>query len=280
MTVLVTGASGNVGRRLSSLLVQRGIPVRALVRTHSRDAVADVEVAVGDYADRASLNAALRGVTRAFMVCLPEAAPGRLIKHENFVEAASAAGVEHLVYLSFLRPSPPAGFPQARWHAHTEAAIDRAGLSRTFLRVSLYQTSLLNSAGILENDLLLAPAGTGQVAAVAREDIAAVAAAVLTQPLPERGDAYDVTGPDLLTWHDIAQVVSAHTGRATRYQEITPESFAAKLRAAGRPADLIDGMIGLFTDIRHGHLAVRTDAVRQLTGHEATALEQWLRPGA
>jgi uncharacterized protein YbjT (DUF2867 family) len=273
VTVLVTGATGHVGGRLAALLVANGVRVRALVRDPARAAApSDVQISVGDYADPASLTAALRGVDRVFMVCLPEPAPGRLTKHDNLVEAARTAGVEHLVYLSFLRPSAFAGFPQARWHAHTEAAIDRAGLPGTFLRASLYQSSLLSTAGVLEGDLLLAPAGNGQVAAVAREDLAAVASAVLTSAPPAPGSAHaalDVTGPDLLTWQDIADAVAARTGRPVRYQEIGSEDFAARLRAAGRPEDLVEGMTGLFADIRAGHLAVRSDVVRRLSGRDA-----------
>jgi NAD(P)H dehydrogenase (quinone) len=110
------------------------------------------------------------------------------------------------------------------------------------------------------------------VAAVAREDLAAVASAVLTSAPPAPGSAHaalDVTGPDLLTWQDIADAVAARTGRPVRYQEIGSEDFAARLRAAGRPEDLVEGMTGLFADIRAGHLAVRSDVVRRLSGRDA-----------
>ena len=216
MTVLVTGATGNVGGEVARLLVRDGVHVRALVRDVSRArAVPDeAEIMVGDYGHPKSLATALDGVDCLFMVCLAEPAPGRLVKHRNVVQAARRVGVKHLAYLSFLRPSPQAGFPQARWHADTEAVIDDAGIPRTFLRASLYQTSLLTTAGIVDRGRLLAPARQGRVAAVAREDVAAVAAATLCGPPPAAGRAaHDVTGPELLSWHDIADLVGAATDR-------------------------------------------------------------------
>lgn len=168
------------------------------------------------------------------MVCLPESAPSRLIKHANFVEAARRADVEHLVYLSFLNPAPVAAFTQGRWHADTERVIDAAGLSRTFLRASLYQSPLLTSAGIHDGDRLLAPAGDGRIVPVAWQDIAAAA------------------GPELLDRRGISSALSRATGRRTRYESITPQEFEQRLAGLGRPRALVDGLLGLFVSTLTG----------------------------
>ncbi len=258
-----------------STLARSGEHVRALVRDPSRAAhlPPGVEVAVGDFADPASLDAAFAGVQRAFFVCLPEPAPARLVKHGNVVAAAQRAGVRHLAYLSFLNPAEGAGFPQGRWHADTEARIDAAQVPRTFLRPGLYQSSLLTSAGVRDGDHLLAPAGEGHTAPVAWQDVADVAATVLTTS-GHIGRSYDLTGPELLDWHGIAAALGAAMGRTITYVPVTPEDFAERLERAGRPPSLVEGMLGLFADIRTGRLTTRTETIAALTGKSATTIAQ------
>lgn len=264
MSVLVTGASGQVGGRVARVLAASGHRVRVLLRDPRHAVPPGVDVAVGDYGDPASLAAAFAGVRAVFMVCLAEAAPERLRKHDNVVVAARAARVEHLVYLSFLSASPTAGFPQGRWHAHTEAAIDAAGVPRTFLRTGLFRSSLATTAGVRRDGLLLAPAGAGRIAPVAREDVADAAVAVLTGT-GHIGATYDLTGPALLDWHGVAASLSTET-QVLRYRDVPPARFAEMLAASGVPPVLVEGMSGLFADVRAGRLAVATDAVPSLTG--------------
>lgn len=273
MTVLVTGATGRIGGRLAAALAYRGVPVRALVRDRTRAGrlPSEVDIAIGDYADAASLEAAFHGVERAFMVCLPEPAPARLVKHHDVVTAAARAGVGHLVYLSFLGAAPDSGFPQGRWHAHTEADIESAGIPRTHLRAGLYQSSLLTTAGVRDGDRLLAPAAGGQVAPVAWQDIADVAAAVLTSD-SHIGRTYDLTGPQLLGWHDIADILGSVTGEHVAYQPVTPEHYRHLPAVQALPPALVDGLLGLFADIRAQRLATCTGTVQALTGAAPTTL--------
>lgn len=274
MTVLVTGATGHVGAQIVKLLAPHR-EVRALVRRVDRaTALPDgIDVAVGDFADPPSLATAMSGVERMFMVCLSEAAPTRLVNHRHVVEAAARAGVDHLVYLSFLAASPHSRIPQGRWHADTESAIDAVGLSRTFLRAGLYQSSLSTTAGVIDGDRLLAPAGAGRIAPVAREDIAAVAAAVLVQDDPPTA-TYDVTGPDLLDWHGVAEAVTHATGHRLTYEPVDDAAFASRLRVRGAPPALVDGMVTMFADIRDGVLAIRTETVERLTGIRALSVSR------
>lgn len=271
MTVLVTGVTGRVGGRLARTLVGEGRPVRGLVRDPSRgDALPrEIELAVGDYADADSLDRAFAGVERAFMVCLPEAAPGRLVKHDNVVAAAARAGVRHLAYLSFLGASPDSAFPQGRWHAHTEASLTSAGVPSTHLRAGLYQSSLLSTAGVRIGDQLLAPAGDGRTAPVAWQDIADAAAAVLTAE-GHQGRTYDLTGPELLGWADLARVLSAVTGANVVYEPISPEHYRSMLAETGAASELIEGLLGLFADIRTHRMATLSDTIPSLTGSPAT----------
>lgn len=275
--ILVTGASGNIGHSITTALVQNGVAVRALVRD-ARKATAlphEVEVTVGDFADPVSLARAVRGVKRVFMVCLPDAAPARLVKHSNLIQAAQQADVEHVVYLSFLNPAADAGFPQARWHFATESQLRVSGMAWTFLRASLYAQSVLSSAGMFHEIVWAAPAGDGRVAFVDRDDIAAVA----TQCLVDAGhtqQAYDVTGPRLLSWQDVATLLAELRGHPIVYHNVAPQVFGDYLRAQGRPPAFIEGMLGLFADIRAHRMEQCTDTVRTIGKREPRHLRNIL----
>lgn len=273
MRVLVTGASGRVGGRIVARLAHEDVRVRALRRRPDAAGSPHVEVALGDFTDRESLRAAFDGVDKAFMVCLPQPAPQRLIAHRNVIEAAATARVSHLVYLSFLDPSPEARFPQARWHAATEADIDSAGVPWTFLRSGLYQSSLLGAAGVIDEDRLLAPAGRGRTAPVAWQDVADVAAAVLVGRGHE-GRAYDVTGAERLSWTDLATAIGLARRQPLLYEDVPSEEFAVLLTRAGLARHMVDGMVGLFESIRSGHLDVMSRTVSDLTGRPPVTVTQ------
>lgn len=273
MRVLVTGASGRVGGRIVARLAHEDVRVRALLRRPDSAGSPHVEVALGDFTDRESLRAAFEGVDKVFMVCLAQPAPRRLIAHRNVIEAAATARVSHLVYLSFLDPSLEASFPQARWHAMTEADIDASGVPWTFLRSGLYQSSLLGAAGVIDGDRLLAPAGQGHAAPVTWQDVADVAAAVLLGS-SHQGRAYDVTGAERLTWTDVATAVGHARRQPLSYEDIPSEEFAVLLTRAGLAEDLIDGMVGLFDTIRSGRLDVMSRTVQDLTGAPPVTVSQ------
>jgi NAD(P)H dehydrogenase (quinone) len=249
--ILVTGATGNIGRALVAHLVAAGAPVRTLVRDIQRGAalLPGVPLALGDFGNPASLASALVGVKQLFFVCLSEPAPERLRKHDHLIATAKAAGVEHVVYLSFLNPAPDANFPQARWHFDTEQKLRASGMGWTFLRASLYAQSVLRAAGIWSEGRWMAPAGNGRVAFVDRDDLAAVAARCLLEP-GHSGQAYDVTGPQLLSWHAIAEMLASLTGQPVEYEDVAPDVLGQALLTQGRNPAFIEGMLGLFEDIR------------------------------
>lgn len=272
--IAVTGAAGEVGGRVARLLADRGIPRRLLVRTPERATrLPDAELAHADYVDAASMRAALDGIDTLFLVSGREA-EDRLTHHLTAVDAAVAAGVRRIVYLSFLGADPIATFTLARQHWATEQHIRTTPLRFTFLRDSLYADLLPWMAGA--DRVLRGPGGDGAVSAVARDDIAEVAVAVLLGEGHD-GSTYDVTGPAALTLTEIAAELSAAAGQPVRYENETIEQAYASRAQYGAPHWEVTGWVSSYAAIGAGEMATVSDTVPRLTGHEATSFAEFLR---
>lgn len=268
----VTGATGAVGGRVARRLAAAGVEQRLVVRDPRR--VPDLpgaSVAQAEYADAAAARRALAGVPVLFMVSGSEA-PDRVDQHRTFVDAAAAAGVQHLVYLSFAGARPDATFTLARDHWATEEHIRASGLAATFLRDNLYADFLPRMVG--EDGVLRGPAGDGALAAVAQDDIADVATAALLAPDAHAGKTYELTGPEALTLHDVAALLTEVTGRPVRYHDETVEEAYRSRAVYAAPPWQVDAWVSTYLAIAAGEFATVTDDVRRLTGHEATSLRQ------
>ncbi|HEU4328256.1 MAG TPA: NAD(P)H-binding protein [Roseiflexaceae bacterium] len=232
-TILITGASGAVGRRTAELLAERGVPLRLLVRDRSRaPQLPGAEIAVGDYANPSSLRVAFAGIGRALVVSgyAPEGERARL--HTNTFHAAAEAGVGHLVYLSFQGAAPTSRFPMARDHHQSEQALAACGVPWTSLRDNLYidlLPEMFDASGVVRG-----PAGDGAAAFVAREDVAQVAAAVLLAAAPPTG-AHDVTGPAAVSLAEVAQLLSDLAGRPCATRASRPRRGGAGAARWARP---------------------------------------------
>ncbi len=271
----ITGATGRVGGQVAERLATAGEDLRLVVRDADRAPdLAGAEVRVADYADGDAATAALRGVETLFMVSGAEARD-RVGQHRTFIDAAAAAGVTHVVYLSFLGAAPDATFTLARDHHATEEHIRARGLDWTFLRDSLYLDDLVRFIG--EDGVVRGPAGEGRVAGVAIADVAAVASAVLRDPASHRGEVLRLTGPGALTLGELAATVSRVTGRDVRYVDETIDEAYASRAHYGVPDWQLDAWVSTYTAIASGELATVTDDVRRVTGHEPLSLEDLLR---
>ena len=273
--IAVTGATGAVGGRIAARLAALGVAQRLVVRDPSRaPELPWTTVAQASYADPDALRRALTGVPTLFLVSAAEA-PDRRAQHLAAVEAARAAGVERVVYTSFLGAAPDATFTLARDHAATEAALASSGMRWTALRDSLYADLLPEFAG---DGVLRGPAGDGRVSAVARDDVADVAVAVLTSDGHD-GAAYDVTGPQALTLDEVAEVLTRVTGRPHRYERETLEQAYASRAAYGAPDWQVEAWVSTYTAIAAGEMATVSDTVERLLGRPALPLEALLRRG-
>jgi uncharacterized protein YbjT (DUF2867 family) len=271
MTVVVSGATGRLGGRVVRLLDTAGVRQRLVVRDPDRAPdVAHVELStISSYRDAAGLDRAFAGAGAVLMVSAAES-EDRLDQHRGFVDAAVAAGVPHLVYTSYYGAGPDALFSHGRLHGATEEYIRASGVPFTFLRDNLYLDFLPDLAG--RDGVIRGPGGTGAVSAVARDDVAEVAAIVLQHPGDHAGRTYDLTGPEELTLAGIAEKLTTLTGRDVSYHEETLDEAWASRSSYGAPDWLVDAWISTYTAIAAGEMAGISDAVPTITGHPATSL--------
>jgi NAD(P)H dehydrogenase (quinone) len=273
-TLAITGATGGIGGRVARRLADRGVAQRLVVRDPARaPELPGAEVAQASYGDGEALRRALDGVGTLLLVSGSEAFD-RVRLHGDTVDAAVAAGVQRIVYTSFLACSPDATFTFARDHWHTEEHIRQAGVRHTFLRDSLYLDVFPFFAG--GDGVIRGPAGDGRVAAVARDDIADVAVAVLLGDGHD-GRTYDLTGPEAFTLQEAAEELSRASGRAVTYHAETMEEAYASRAGYGAPHWEVTGWVTTYAAIATGELDVVSDAVATLAGHPPMGLAEYLR---
>jgi uncharacterized protein YbjT (DUF2867 family) len=274
--VLVTGATGNTGSALVERLIERAVPVRAMVRSTADSAKlpAEATAVVADFDDAAALAAALHGADRAYLVTpSSEKAQGQ---QQRFADLAAEAGVRHLVVLSQLAANEHSPVRFLRYHAVVEQHVQQLGLDYTFLRPNLYFQGLLAFTGsIAAENRFYAPIGDATVSAVDVRDIAAVAAAALTEPGHER-KTYTLTGPRPVTHADIAAALSAALGRTISFVDVPPDGFAQSLEGILPPWQ-VAGLLEDYAHYRRGEASATTSTIEEITGRSATDVEQFAR---
>ncbi|WUJ68340.1 SDR family oxidoreductase [Kribbella soli] len=295
----VTGSTGQLGSRIVARLT--GVPLRLIVRDPGRaPSVPGASVAQAAYGEHAALLNALDGVDVLMLLSATESAD-RVALHKATVDAAVAAGVRRIVYTSFVGASPGATFTFARDHWHTEQHIRSTGVEFTFLRDNLYLDFV--SGGVGEDGIIRGPAGDGRVAAVSRDDVAAVAAKVLraadsalatpspATPSPaasgsagsaaeaddHAGATYDLTGPRAFTLSEAAAVLTDVWGRKVRYEPETLDEAFRSRESYGAPAWEVAGWVTSYAAIASGELSQVSTAVRDITGVEPTGFEEYVR---
>lgn len=273
--IAVTGSTGNIGGRVARRLAASDVSQRLLVRDPSRaPQLPGADVAKAEYGETAGVREALNGIDTVLMVSGSEARD-RVAQHRSFIDAAVEAGVGHLVYTSFVGAGPNATFTLVRDHWATEEHIRASGLGFTFLRDNLYADFFSLMVG--KDGVIRGPAGDGRVAAVAQDDIAEVAAAVLLAPTSHVEATYDLTGPEGLTLKEVAATISAATARAVTYVPETVEEAYASRAVFGAPDWQVDAWVSTYTAIAAGELTAVSDDIQTITGHPATSLDELLR---
>ncbi len=272
--IAVTGSTGRLGGRIAQLLATEGVPQRLLVRDPARAPhLPDAQVAQASYADGAAVEAALQGVETVLMVSGAET-PQRVMEHRSFIDAAARAGVRHLVYISFFGARADATFTLARDHWATEEHLRASGLPHTILRDNLYADFFPFMVG--EDGVIRGPAGAGRVAAVAQDDIADVAAAVLAGPGRHAGATYDLTGPEALTMAEVAAVITEVTGRQVAFHDETLEEAYASRAQYAAPDWQVEAWVSTYTAIAAGELEQVSPHVEAVTGHRPMSLAELL----
>jgi uncharacterized protein YbjT (DUF2867 family) len=268
----VTGSSGQLGGRVASRLAALGRQQRLLIRNPEQaPQLPSSEVVQASYKDGSAMRAALNGVQTLFLVSGSGA--GRLAQHYSAIDAAIAAGVERIVYTSFLAAAPLATFTHSREHSLTEQYIRATGKRYTFLRPSFYLDSVprwFSSDGVIRG-----PAGNGTIAWVSRDDLADVAVAVLTTSGHD-GASYDITGAQALTLAEIAEQLARVTGFPASYQSETIEE-ARESRAKLNPSDWeLEAWVSTYLAIATGEMSVVSHTVEALTNHAPQTLADYI----
>lgn len=271
----VTGSTGRLGGRVARRLADAGVAQRLVVRDPARapelPATAVVQAA---YADDEAARAALAGTEVLFMVSGSEA-EDRVAQHTGFIDAAVAAGVRHIVYTSFLGAAAEATFTLGRDHWATEEHIRGTGLAFTFLRDNLYADFFPYLAG--KDGVIRGPAGEGRVSAVAIDDIADVATAVLRDPAAHEGQVYDLTGPAAVTLEEAAELMTRVLGRPFAYHcESLDEAYESRAQYQAPPWQ-VEAWVSTYTAMAVGEVAALSDDVERVAGHAPLTLEQVLR---
>lgn len=273
MTVAVTGVTGYVGSRVAARLNQEGVePILVARRPDDVPGELAGEVVYGSYEDREAMTEACRPTSTLFFVSGREHRD-RLEHHRRVVQSAAEAGVERIVYLSFLNAAPDATFLLARQHHQTEQFIRETGLDYVFLRDSFYVDFLPYFVG--KDGIIRAPAGDGRVSFVARDDIVDAAAAVLMTD-EHRAASFDITGPEALSLGEAARRLGEFVGMTVGYEAETEEEAYESRAVYEAPDWEVAGWVTSYLAMANGELATVSDAVERLTGRPARRLEDFL----
>jgi uncharacterized protein YbjT (DUF2867 family) len=278
--ILVTGATGNAGAQVVRALRARGARVRAFVRDaeKARQLLGDeVELAVGDFADSASVRTATEGVDAMLLSCADD--PRRVEWETSAIDAAAAAGMR-IVKLSTIGAAPGAPVAFWDWHGRVEEHLRRSGVPAVILQSSFYMSNLLAAAEQVASEArLYAPAGDAKVAMIDPRDVGAAAAAALTGA-GEDGQTYVITGPDAITWDQIGAELSAATVRGVEFVDLSDEAARQGLIAAGLPEFVAEQLVTIFGQLRQGIAEQVTEGVYALTGSRPRSFAEFARDHA
>lgn len=272
--ILITGATGTVGQHVVTELAGLDVPVRALVRDPESvpfPREERIEVVQGDFSNPQTLRAAMEGIEGVF-VLLP---PGSQMTgyNENLVAAAQECGIQHLVKLSAERSSLDAPPGLGRWHAETEHHIEESGIPYTHLRATYFMQNTLGFADTIKREgKFYASMGDGTVSMIDARDIATVAARVLTEDGHEN-TAYLLTGPEALSFGDVADTFSSVLDREVTYVDLPGDELRERLIDAGMPEWGVNGLVGIYESYRHGNAPSTVDTVQRITDRQPRTFE-------
>ncbi|MGO8692675.1 MAG: SDR family oxidoreductase [Rectinemataceae bacterium] len=271
--ILVTGATGTIGGNIVAELLAKGKSCRILTRDPAKAAHFDpgVERAIGDLDRPETLEVAFAGIDRVFLVTADTR------QDKAVIEAGKRCGLKHIVKLS----TQEAGWTPVRghghWHYERQELIRNSGLDWTFLQPCMFMSAtLVWGPSIRRGGIVRYPGGDGKFAPIDPADIAAAAAAALTEP-GHSVRSYELTGPQLLTMKDMANAIGEVLGRPISYADQPEAEFVKEALAMGLPKYLAAGLAETFTLIRRGDFAHTTTAVKDATGREPRSYGRWAK---
>ena len=281
MSIVVTGATGHLGRLVVEALLRRGVPAADIVAT-GRDTTAikdladrGVQVRRADFADAASLAEAFAGADKVLLVSASVPVGDRVANHKRALDAAAAAGVSLLAFTSMLH-TETSTVPLAGTFRATEAHLRESGVPTVLLRNGWYLENYSERLGqILDSGALLGAAGQGRDSAATRADYAEAAAVVLTTD-GHAGKAYELGGDEAFTMAELAAAISAAAGRTVPYTDLPAAEYAAALKGAGLPGEIADTVASADLGVSIGERFTGSGDLSRLIGRPTTPLSDVL----
>jgi uncharacterized protein YbjT (DUF2867 family) len=276
--LLLTGVTGKTGGASAQALLKKGIKFRAIVRNPEKAAAlkaAGVELVIGDVTDRAVLEKAMTGVDKALMT-MPNGEK-QLDLEKQFVDVAKARGVKHVVKMSSMEAIPNAKAPIPKIHYASEQYLQKSGLAWTMIKPNFFMQNFLGSGGtIKEQGKFFLPMAQGKTVMIDTRDIGACVAVVMTTPGHE-GQAYQLTGPEVLGFADAAERFTKVLGRKIEYVHVPMPAYRQTLARFLTNEWHLNAVCELFQEIADGQDLHLTGTVQKLTGKSPTSLEQFIR---
>src|SRR5262247_2834895 len=288
-SILVTGAAGQlgaVGRTVTGLLLDRGLPVRAMVRRDDERATAlrtaGAEVVVGDLLEPADVNRVVSGCRRVYFGLSVSA--GYLEATVIMAAVARHAGVDALVNMSQMTVSQMSienttPSPQQRQHWLSEQALAWSGLPVVTVRPTVFLEGFflpLTGPSVRDRARIELPFGQGKTSPVATADVARVVAAVLADPGPHIGRIYELTGPRSQDMDGVAREYSDALNREITYSDIPPADWERELRKVGLPEHVTRHLVTMAELNRAGRYDRMADGVQRVTGRPATSVREFV----
>ncbi len=284
MSIVITGATGQLGRHVIEALLERNVPADSIVATGrsieklSNFVARGVRATAMDYDDAASVAQALKGATKVLLIS-GSAVGQRVEQHRTVIEAAKAEGVELLAYTSIAN-ADTTRMKLATEHQATESILKESGVPFVLLRNSWYIENYTDQLpGTLEQGALAGSAGNGKVSGASRADYAQAAAAVLVAE-HQAGKIYELGGDEAFTLDELAAEISAASGKSIEYRDLPVDQYADLLTGAGVPEAFAQILADTDLGIGRGDLLVTTGDLRKLIGRPATALSEAVRSAA
>lgn len=276
-SILITGATGKTGQPLARQLAEKKVPFRALVHSSLKQSLLSKwtsDIVAGDYRERAVMDEALDGIEHLYLLSPP--APDQEATQKALVDSAKKIGVKHIVKLSALGASETSPVGLLRAHAAIEEYIRKSGLSWTFLRPHFFMENLLANAGsVIRDGAIYSPLGETAISTISVDDIAAVAAAVLTETGHD-DRVYNLTGPEPLTYGEIAKILSTIINRKVAYVPISYEAATQAMIGMGAPEWMAEDIVRLMQSWTEGRGGLVTRDAEKVIGRQPVSVKEFL----
>jgi NAD(P)H dehydrogenase (quinone) len=278
MSIVITGASGHLGRATAGMVLERMPASEVILTTRHPEEISDLaargaEVREADFERPETLVGAFEGGEKLLLIST-DAVGARVDQQRAAIEAAGKAGIRHVIYTSYLNPVEDNPAAVTADHRETEAVLRESGLAWTALRNGLYaEYQVPAGAQAIATGRLVHNNGDGETAYVSREDCAAAAAAVLSTESHD-GEAYDIAGPRPLSQDDVAALLSEVSVRPVEAVSVDDEQFVQGLAAYGMPEPAARSIATFGRAIREGFISEASGAVENLTGRPPRSLRE------